>query len=100
MWFCFNDAFVSAVQSDKPDVLMIRARRRSHLRSLFPGKPILTTENTDYKYRVFCTKVEWAEIVKERILDIDYTNFKNSVEDDALHHLYEKFWFQHYRYQK
>jgi hypothetical protein len=30
---------------------------------------------------------------------IDYTNFKNSVQDDQLHDLYSDFWTLHYRYQ-
>lgn len=101
MWICTNVGFVSVVQSDKdPMTFKVRARRRKHLETLFPNHTIQETENTDYKYRVFVDRVEMANTLKEWVMDIDYGNFKNSVEDDDLHHLYEKFWVQHYRYQR
>lgn len=99
MWICFNDGFVSAVVSDNPEELKVRARRREHLETLFPTKTIHVDNMTDYKYRIFCSKEEWAEVVLDRINNMKYDNFKNSVVDDELHDLYENFWFLHRRYQ-
>lgn len=101
MWFCFNDAFVSVVQSTKdPDTLLVRARSYAHLKHIFGDtKWIHITPKNDYRYRVFCTKPEWAAIVNTRISDINYSNFKDSVREDKLHHLYEKFWFDHMVFQ-
>lgn len=101
MWICLNDGFISAVQTENdPNLLKVRARRLNHLQSIFPGHRIQITRKTDYKYRVFVTKEELARVMLNRIMNIDYSNFKNSVEDDELHDLYGRFWMQHYRYQK
>ena len=106
MWICFNDGFVSAVQ-DRGDArrLVVRARRKEHLEVLFPaseGFKIITAApfTSDYKYRVFVSKVDFARIVTERIMNISYDNFKNSVKDDRLHDLYGDFWELHNQYQR
>lgn len=98
MWICFNDAFVSAVE-DRMDksMLRVRARKREHLN--FLNKPITENGGSDYKFRAMIKKEEFAELVKQRILNIDYGNFKNSVKDHKLHDLYADFWDLHYIYQ-
>ena len=100
MWVCFNNGFVSAVKCHDSDMLKIRARRKDHLENLFPDKEIQTTTNTDYKYRVFATKEEFAKLVSDSIMNTEYTNFKNSVRDHDLHELYAEFWQLHYLYQR
>jgi hypothetical protein len=100
MWFCFNNGFVSAVEHrDDKNTLVVRARRREHLEDNFPNRKIVVGGSTDYKYRIFISKKDFAEIIKDRIMNIDYDNFKNSVEDDDLHELYNGFWLLHYRFQ-
>ena len=100
MWVCFNDAFVSAVADPKqPGMLKVRARKKRHLQTLFPKAKIVSTARTDYAHRVFVTKTEFAKLLAERVLAIDYDNFKNSVRDRKLHDLYADFWELHYGYQ-
>lgn len=100
MWVCLNDAFVSAVESDTdPNILKVRARKREHLTTLFPGKKIYSSKNTDYAYRVFVGRKAFAKLVANRVMDINYGNFKDSVLDDELHDLYADFWTLHYKYQ-
>jgi hypothetical protein len=100
MWICFNDAFISAVESETdPNILKVRARKREHLETLFPGAKIHTTAKTDYAHRVFVGRKAFARLVVDRIMNIDYDNFKDSVEDNELHDLYADFWTLHYRYQ-
>jgi hypothetical protein len=100
MWFCFNNGFVSAVEHrDDKNTLVVRARRREHLEDNFPNRKIVVGGSTDYKYRIFISKKDFAEIIKDRIMNINYDNFKNSVEDDDLHELYNGFWLLHYRFQ-
>ena len=102
MWFCNNDGFISAVaDSSDPtgNTLKVRARFRRDLEDIFPDKEIVEDAGTDYKYRVFITKQELAEIMYERILNIDYTNFKNSVARNDLHDLYDQFWWAGYNMQ-
>jgi len=101
MWLCFNNGFVSAVQDrNNPDRFVVRARRREHLEDNFPGYEIVVGGSTDYYYRIFINKKEFNEIVSKKIMDVDYDNFKNSVEDDDLHDLYARFWTLHYKFQE
>lgn len=100
MWICLNDAFISAVEAAPGDnLLKIRARNKKHLQTLFPLHRVHTTQNTDYKFRVFATKDELKAVMVARIDAIDYGNFKDSVADKKLHDLYAAFWLEHYRYQ-
>ena len=101
MWFCFNDAFVSAVQDkDRPGHLLVRARRKAHLTKLFPKKMKITeTPKRDYRWRVSVPAKVWADLVAKRVMEIDYGNFKDSVKEDALHDMYALWWNDHYRYQ-
>ena len=101
MWVCFNDAFISAVESDTdPSILKVRARKREHLTTLFPGKKIYASKESDYAYRVFVGRKAFARLLINRVADIDYNNFKDSVVDDKLHDLYADFWTLHWRYQQ
>ena len=101
MWICFNDGFVSAVEHrDSSDLMMIRARRRDVLQSLFPNEHVIEGGSTDYQYRVVVSKAVFGDVVSKRISEISYPNFKDSVEDHGLHELYEKFWSLHRRYQR
>jgi len=105
MWLCLNDCFVSVVEyqpKGKPvkDMLMIRARRRKHLTNLL-GKDaeIVANVGTDYKYRAYVKRDEFAKLIADKITNINYGNFKNSVIEPELHDLYADFWRGHYKYQ-
>ena len=101
MWVCFNNAFVSAVE-DRYDMngLVIRARRKEHLERLFPNKEVIVGGSTDYNYRVYCPKSEFAALVAKSIENIEYDNFKSSVKERDLHDLYLDFWFLHRKFQE
>jgi hypothetical protein len=51
-------------------------------------------------YRVIAERKKLAQIVATRINEIDYGNFKDSVENDGLHALYGQFWTLHHQYQR
>lgn len=101
MWFCFNDGFVSVVKDNKSkDKLLIRSRTKKDLENIVGDKyTIIETPKRDYRFRISLDTKTWNEIVSNRIQNIDYHNFKNSVEDDSLHDLYSNFWFLHWNYQ-
>lgn len=102
MWICLNDAFVSVVAVPKePDQLMVRARRKVHLKTLFPRAKLITTpEPADYRYRVIVTREEVGKLLATRVYELDYTNFKDSVPDDDLHDMYLDMWFVHKKFQE
>lgn len=99
MWICANDGFVSIVQvHDKPDMLLVRARRREHL-AAFIGtnspSPVEVTPGRDYRFRAVLPRSAVAEILAGRVLGIDYGNFKDSVKDARLHRMYSTWWADH-----
>ena len=103
MWICFNDAFVSAVADPKnPGTLKVRARKREHLETLFPGVEIHELAQhrlplPGVRQRSWISPTSWLDA---RAMAIDYGNFKNSVKDKKLHDLYAGFWHDHYQYQR
>lgn len=103
MWLMQNDGFISVVKDWNDPTgqsVVIRARRREFLENQFPDEPIIEMKNSDYKYRIFTTKKKLAFMMVNRIMDIDYTNFKNSVADDELHDMYTDIWAVGYGYQR
>ena len=102
MWVFVNDSFVSIVEHDSDATLLqVRARRKVDIKN-FLGKEIIPTEiietpSADYSFRVFLPRFEVARIVSNKIAQIDYGNFKNSIEDDALHDMAAEVWQSGYR---
>jgi len=109
MWLCSNVGFISIVQDDaRPNILKVRARKREHLETLFPGHEILELKHRDYGFRVIVDRPTVAKLLTDLILPgndvvpgaVNYGNFKDSVRDHRLHDLYADFWSLHYRYQQ
>lgn len=101
MWLCFNDAFLSVVQLDQdPKVLMVRARSHKHLQNVFGNvhKIHITPEN-DYRYRIYINRQELMSILEARVWNLNYSNFKDSVQENKLHNMYTEFWYLHKIYQ-
>lgn len=101
MWLCMNDGFVSVVEDrDDPGLLCVRARRRRDLAALLPDVKIVRSgPGADYAWRAWVTREKLSFVIAERIVRIDYGNFKNSVQEDDLHRLYSGFWHSHFQYQ-
>lgn len=110
MWIMTNKGYYSAVQNmQNPNLLLVRARVAGHLEALFTDMDannghkivdgIVYTPDADYLYRVTVTREDFHVAIEEAIIDIDYANFKNSVEDDDLHTTYENVWLMTYMLQ-
>ena len=99
MWICLNNSFLSAVSDrNDPEGLVVRARKRGHLVDAFKGHDINIIKSpvgSDYAYRIRIKRKALAAIMAEKITNIDYDNFKNSVKDVKLHDMYLKWWFDH-----
>jgi hypothetical protein len=78
-----TDSFTSAVvHRDDPSLLMIRSRDRASLDSLAKALghdegAVYTSLPSDYPFRIVVTKVEYAQWVHDRVVGIDYPNFKS-----------------------
>lgn len=93
MWICTNQAFLSVVHKDCPkDYLMVRARVKGHIEAVFPDADVRQTLGTDYQFRAVVSRIDVANALAELTFDIEYNNFKNSVEDDDLHNAYSRVW--------
>lgn len=104
MWICFNDAFVSIVEYQNADAdvgmskLLVRARRREHLVAFLGvefATQITVTPDRDYRFRAVVSRSLVAMILSKRAWEIDYGNFKDSVEDADLHRMYALWWGDH-----
>lgn len=101
MWIFLNDAFLSAVQHrDKPDSLLVRARRREDLERVFGSDAdILALADADYPFRVTVPRADLAARLAQRAETIDYDNFKGSVPEPSRHDAYMAVWSAMRRFQ-
>lgn len=82
MWVFTQDGFISAVDNNQvPGKLAVRARDKISLELLaaFTEQEIQQWKNTDYPYRVFVTKEQFAEYLSVQVDSLDYANFKDRV---------------------
>jgi hypothetical protein len=93
MWICQNQSFLSVV-ADRADPrkLLVRARVRGHIESVFPKAIVFESVGSDYKYRTLLSRRVVKQVISTQLENIQYDNFKNSVEDDDLHNAYLKIW--------
>ncbi len=83
MWVFLKGGFFSVVQHrDKPGTLLVRGRNPDHFDSVFPGVNIIQMATADYPWRAEISHGEYSKIITEQIYEIDYTNFKSSVDSD------------------
>jgi hypothetical protein len=98
VWVFLNNAFVSAVQHrDNADLLVVRARVEGDLERFFAEDQNLKverTEDADYLFRTTIRKNLFAAALLNRMTEIDYANFKDSIalEDADRHGAYLRVW--------
>lgn len=97
-----NVGFVSAVQyKENKDLIVVRARAPGHLTDIFgPLTEEICSPDRDYSWRTILTRKEFEEGILNSIKKIDYTNFKNSVQDEDLHDAYLDVWTDMFMYQR
>ena len=101
MWIFLRHGFVSAVEDkDDSECIVVRARSENILKELFPYYKIRESSTSDYKYRVFVPRLEFAQVVQRQVEEISYTNFKASVSDTQLAMLYHRIWVLGVEYLK
>jgi len=94
MWICLNNAFLSIVHKDcGPDELLVRARRKGDIEKIFPDAKVTRYTKSDYLYRAVVLKHMVKSAMYDQVMNIDYPNFKDSVDDPLLLDLYHDVWF-------
>ena len=111
MWLITNFGFFSVVQkSDDPKLgtLTVRSRVREDLESLKEQYfkqtmgEIQVNTGTDYKYRAKVPREAMAGAMSQIIMDLEYSNFKNSVAENQGYKrasVYSKLWETLYKLQ-
>jgi len=92
MWTFTQDGFISTVQDrDDSTVLIARSRDRQSLEliSTITGAEIVTSDGTDYGYRVRVTREQFAEFLVANVYALDYPNFKNRIYETRGHEWHE-----------
>ena len=83
---------------DKPECLLVRARNQNHIESYFPDADIYIIADADYPYRADIRRSFVANVLGKYIHDIQYDNYKNSVNEEELHDALISVWQTMYRY--
>jgi hypothetical protein len=97
MWVFLNNAFFSAV-ADRNDKtrLVVRARMGGDLERTFPeyADKVIESGDSDYRFRIFISRNDFATVMFNQSLDIQYDNFKNSIpqEEDSRYRAYTGVW--------
>ena len=93
MWLCLKNSFLSIVSKDcRPDELTVRARRPGDIEKVFPDAKVTRNTGSDYLYRAVVPRDVVKQALAAMIENIDYPNFKDSVEDRSLHAAYVSVW--------
>lgn len=93
MWIMLSDCFLSIVSKDcGPDELCVRARREGDIERVFPNAKVTRYTKSDYLYRAIVKRSQVQHEIGIRINAINYSNFKDTVEDEQLHELYLDVW--------
>jgi hypothetical protein len=101
MWVFTDKGFVSIVEHrEDPETLVVRSRFAGHIRNLFPGAKVIKTPDADYLYRAFLPRQAVKEKLAESVQDIDYPNFKNSIDESPYHEACKDVWSALYRHQR
>ena len=93
MWIMTNNSYLSIVSKDcGPAELLVKARRAGDIEKVFPNAKVTRQTDSDYQYRAILPRDVVKQALAAMIDLIDYPNFKDSVEDRALHAAYVSVW--------
>lgn len=81
MWVFSRNSFLSIVgHTHKPDILLVRSRFPGHIEHAFPTARVMTAPDADYPFRAEVQDLTVAAWLSTAVMDIDYPNFKGSIE--------------------
>jgi|GEM_PF-278200 len=93
MWIAHSDGWLSIVaHRTQPDDLLVRARHPEHIQALFPEVEVTFNPDADYHYRVVIPREEVQSVISNYLANMQYDNFKNSIEDFGFHEACTEVW--------
>jgi len=101
MWIATNKGWLSIVKHrNKENTLLVRARNKNHIESIFEDAKVYEDADADYPYRADINDDEVSCIIGDLLMGINYDNFKASVDDYHYHHALVGVWQEMYQYGK
>lgn len=99
MWIATNKGWLSIVRHrDKEHTLLVRARNKNHIESIFEDAEVYEDANADYPYRADIHLYTVGTVIGDLLMNINYDNFKASVDDYHYHLALTEVWDDMYRY--
>lgn len=94
MWICLNNAFYSIVNysEGKGPNLLVRARFKGDINRTFPEVEEKHLPGRDYAWRAEVSRERVAKAMHDAVMNINYPNFKDSVEENWRHDVYAELW--------
>jgi hypothetical protein len=94
MWIYTKRGFYSIVQDRRDDrLLIVRARVRGDLETLFPRAPIQEGDRSDYRFRCWAWRSQAIPAIAKEIENIDYPSYKDAIVDpERRGHSYFNVW--------
>ena len=86
MWLYISGGFVSVVaHRTEPEHLLVRARHPDHIAALLPDAEVTHLPSADYPYRTVARRGDVHRALTTYLLNLDYDNFKASIDDHEYH---------------
>ena len=93
MWLYISGGFLSIVaHRDQPMHLLVRARHPDHIEAFLPGLAVTVMPEADYPFRVVAHRTVVQRALIHYVMNMDYDNFKNSIDDRAYHDTCVEVW--------
>ncbi len=101
MWIATNKGWLSIVRHrNKENTLLVRARNKNHIESIFEDAEVYEDADADYPYRADIHLYTVGTVIGDLLMGINYDNFKASVDDYHYHHALVGVWQEMYQYGK
>ena len=103
MWLFTSKSFLSVVadkENPTGDRLLVRSRIAGDIEEVFPDANIMETCNADYRFRAWVSREKVNKAISEYVQNLNYINFKNSVEDQDRIRPLMGVWNTMYEYQE
>ena len=99
MWIFSRDGYFSIVaHRTKPGLLLVRARHPNHIGALLPNAELTYLPSADYPFRTVARRSDVHEAMTTYLLNLDYDNFKASIDNDEYHDVCLNVWHAMWNY--
>jgi hypothetical protein len=95
VWIFADSGYLSIVEdldsTTEPPGLMVRSRFEKDISNLFPFA-IVEEIGEDYRFRTRLPRGEVAKVISEKILKINYSNYKATLRETWRERVYTELW--------